>query len=39
MIIILATVATLSGGRYDALAVLTEAMDCWESKVVSQIGA
>jgi hypothetical protein len=39
MIIIHATVATLSGGRYDALAVLTEAMDCWESKVLSQIEA
>lgn len=39
MIIIHATVATQSGGRYDALAVLTEAMDCWESKVLSQIEA
>jgi hypothetical protein len=39
MIIIHATVATQSGGRYDALAVLTEAMDCWESNVLSQIEA
>ena len=38
-VIIHATVATRSGERYDALAVLTDAMECWESKILSQIEA
>jgi hypothetical protein len=38
-VIIHATVATRSGERYDALAVLTDAMECWETKILSQIEA
>lgn len=34
-----ATVATKSGGRYEALSVLNDAMNCWESKVLPQIAA
>ncbi|WP_254958901.1 hypothetical protein [Cyanobium sp. Cruz CV13-4-11] len=37
MVKIHATVATRSGGRHDALVVLNEAMECWETKVLSQI--
>jgi hypothetical protein len=39
MVSIHATVATRSGGRHDALVVLNEAMECWETKVLTQIGA
>ena len=39
MVSIYATVATRSGRRYDALVVLNEAMECWEAKVLTQIGA
>lgn len=39
MISIHATVATRSGGRHDALAVLQEALECWETKVLAQIAA
>lgn len=39
MVSIYATVATRSGSRYDALVVLNEAMECWEAKVLTQIGA
>lgn len=34
-----ATVATRSGVRHEALAVLNEAMECWETKVLTQIVA
>jgi hypothetical protein len=37
MISIHATVATRSGDRHEALAVLTEAIECWETKVLAQI--
>lgn len=39
MVSIYATVATRSGSRYDALVVLNEAMEYWETKVLTQIGA
>lgn len=39
MVTIHATVATRSGGRHDALVVLNEAMEYWETKVLPQIGA
>jgi hypothetical protein len=39
MVSIHATVATRSGGRHDALVVLNEAMECWETKVLTKIGA
>ncbi len=39
MVSIHATVATRSGGRHEALAVLTEAMECWETRVLAQIAA
>jgi hypothetical protein len=38
-VIIHATVATRSGDRHDALTVLTDAMECWETKILSQIKA
>ena len=37
MLSIRATVATRSGDRHEALAVLTEAMECWETKVIARI--
>ena len=39
MVSIRATVATRSGGRHEALAVLNEAMEFWETKVLAQIAA
>lgn len=39
MISIHATVATRNGGRHEALAVLKEAMECWETKVLPRIAA
>jgi hypothetical protein len=39
MVHIHATVATKSGVRLDALAVLNEAMQCWEENVLTQIAA
>jgi hypothetical protein len=33
------TVTTTNGVRYEAQAVLNEAMECWETKVMAQIGA
>lgn len=39
LISIHATVATRSGARHEAQAILTEAMECWEAKVLAQIAA
>lgn len=39
MVSIHATVATRNGARHDAMAVLEEAMECWEIKVLAQIAA
>jgi hypothetical protein len=39
MVIIRAAISTRSGGRREALAVLKEAMECWEAKVLAQIAA
>lgn len=39
MVSIHATVATKSGGRYEALAILTEAMEVWERKLLVRITA
>lgn len=39
MVSIHATVATRSGGRHEAIAVLSEAMECWETKVLAQTRA
>ena len=39
MVHIHATVATKAGIRLDALAVLSEAMQCWEKNVLTQIAA
>ena len=37
LISIRATVATRSGARYEAQAILNEAMECWENKFLAQI--